>query len=84
MHAALGDILFAFIEHDQLWLSPTYRKQADWWQVALDLEQLQQQETLDYGYALVEAYLQVHPAEEQRVGKPQILAVLMRALDTVG
>ncbi|WP_324680418.1 hypothetical protein [Hymenobacter sp. GOD-10R] len=83
MHAALGDTLFAFVEQDQLWLSPTYHKQADWWQVPLDQASWRQLGSLDYAYTLVETYLRVHPAELQRVGRAQILSVLLRILDTV-
>ena len=83
MHAAFGDVLFAFVEQGQMWLSPTYHKQPDWWQVSLDEERLQQNGTLDYGQALLEAYLRAHPGEDQRVGKSQILSIILRALDTV-
>jgi hypothetical protein len=68
MHAALGDHLFAFVERDQLTLDPA---------------QLGAHDVLDYAQALVEAYLRVHPAEEQRVGRAPILTVLLRALDTL-
>ena len=83
MHAALGDTLFAFIEHDQLWLSPTYHKQVDWWQTRLDRRQLRQRGALDYGQTLTEAYLRARPAEAQRVGSAHILTVVIRALDSL-
>jgi len=83
MHAAFGDRLFAFVEHNQLWLSPTYYKQADWWQITLDLAHLRQYDLLDYVQTLVTAYLKVHPAEEQRVGRTQIVTVILRVLDTL-
>lgn len=83
MQAALGDVLFTFVEHGRLWLSPTYQKQTDWWQVPLDEIYLRQNGSLEYGQRLLEAYLLVHPGEEQRVGRPQILAVLLRALDAL-
>ncbi|OUJ70281.1 hypothetical protein [Hymenobacter crusticola] len=83
MHAALGDTLFAFVEHDQLWLSPTYHKQIGWWQTRLDRGQLRRSGALAYGQILVEAYLQAHPAEAQRVGHTHILTVLLRALDSL-
>jgi len=81
MQAALGDILFAFVEGDQLWLSPTYQKQEDWWQVLLDGQQLRRSKVLDYAQTLVEAYLRVYPGEQHRVGHGRILTVLLEALD---
>ena len=83
MQAAFGDVLFAFVEHGRLWLSPTYHKQADWWQVPLDELYLRQKGSLEYGQQLLDAYLRVHPGEEQRVGCPQILTVLLRALEAL-
>ncbi|WP_324680756.1 hypothetical protein [Hymenobacter sp. GOD-10R] len=81
MQAALGDILFAFVEGDQLWLSPTYQKQEGWWQVPLDVRQLRRNKALDYAQTLVEAYLRVHPGEQHRVGPARILTILLEALD---
>jgi len=83
MHAALGDTLFAFVEHDQLWLSPTYHQQKAWWQTRLDRQQVRQKGALEYGQRLAEAYLLAHPAEAQRVGHTPILTVLLRALDAL-
>ncbi|OUJ67743.1 hypothetical protein [Hymenobacter crusticola] len=83
MHAALGDILFAFVEKDHLWLSPTYHLQKQWWSVVLDRKRLHHQGALEYGQALCAAYLQAHPEEVHRVGQHQILSVLLRALDTI-
>lgn len=81
MHAAFGDTLFVFLDQDRLGLSPTYHPHDQWWQIRLDRRQLRQCGALEYGQTLLEAYLQAHPAEVQRVGTPQILAVLLRALD---
>ena len=83
MQAAFGDVLFAFVEQSHLWLSPTYQKQVEWWQVPLDETYLRQEGSLEYGQLLLDAYLQLHPGEEQRVGRPQILAVMLRALDAL-
>ncbi|WP_179197908.1 hypothetical protein [Hymenobacter crusticola] len=49
----------------------------------LDRKRLHHQGALEYGQALCAAYLQVYPQQEHRVGKAQILTVLMRALDTI-
>jgi hypothetical protein len=83
MHAALGDTLFAFIDNGQLWLSPTYHLQKQWWSVVLDVEELHRQGALEYGQSLCAAYLQAYPQEAHRVGQSQLLTVLVRALDTV-
>lgn len=80
MQAALGDVLFAFVDNGQLWLSPTYRLQKAWWSVVLDRKRLHHQGTLKYGQALCAAYLQAYPEEEHRVGQRQILSVGYGAL----
>ncbi|WP_324680073.1 hypothetical protein [Hymenobacter sp. GOD-10R] len=84
MQSALGDVLFAFVEKDHLWLNPAYHLQKAWWSVVLDRKRLHHQGALEYGQALCAAYLQAYPEEEHRVGQRQILSVLLRALDTVG